>query len=194
MSFRLAKLICIAALLLLAGCATTGSSASAVMQPEDSALVMPVRNLAGVPLKIPAVYFGDAVGKGAELDVGEIDLRLLAEAAVYAHLSELGYDVAFDQNAESLKTPPKYEIHTAITVLDMTDVRRTGRFTMGMTVMLVDAAGQFELARGSADREFQLLDIAPDEAGAIGEERFIETRLQTFTEGLAREAIDNAGF
>ncbi|MCA8936572.1 MAG: hypothetical protein KDB68_10225 [Planctomycetes bacterium] len=194
MSFRRTKLIGVAALLVLAGCATTGGKAAGVMQLEDSAVVMPVRNLAGVPLKVPAVYFGDAVGKGAELDVGEIDLRLLAEAAVYAHLSELGYDVAFDQNAESLKTPPKYEIHAAITQLDMTHVRRTGRFTMGMTVMLVDAPGQFEVARGSAEREFQLLDIAPDEAGAIGEERFIETRLQTFTEGLAREAIDSAGF
>lgn len=178
-------------LLLLAACATTGSGLPGGMQAGDPLVIKPVRNLAGVPLKIPAIYFGDAVGKGAELGVEELDLALLAEAAVYAHLTGLNYSAELEQN---MGAKPRYEVHAAVTDLDMTQVRQTGRFRMAMTVMLVDADRQAEVARGSAEQEFQLLDVAPDEAGAIGESRFIERRLQTFTEGLAREALDSAGF
>ena len=181
-------------LLLLAGCATNGSRVPDEVTPEVPMVIMPVRNLAGVPLKIPAIYFGDAVGKGAGLEIDDVDLALLAEAAVYTHLDLLGYRVELQQNAASLGAEPRYEIHAAITELDMTEVRQTGKFRMAMVVMLVDAAGQFEVARGGAEQEFQLLDVAPDEAGALGTQRFIEGRLQSFTEGLVREAVDSAGF
>ena len=181
-------------LLILAGCATTGSRLPADVTHDDPMVVMPVRNLAGVPLKVPSIYFGDAVGKGADLEIEDVDLALLAEAAVYTHLDSLGYRVELQQNAGKLATAPRYEIHTAITELDMTEVRQTGKFRMAMVVMLVDAPGQFEVARGGAREEFQLLDVAPDEAGALGTRRFIEGRLQSFTEALAREAVDSAGF
>jgi hypothetical protein len=65
---------------------------------------------------------------------------------------------------------------------------------MAMTVIVVNVETQAEIARGEADREFQLMDMAPDEAGALGEQRFIEGRMQIFVESLAREAVDNCGF
>jgi hypothetical protein len=181
-------------LLLLAGCATTGASLPDSVERDAPMVVMPVRNLSGVPLKIPSIYFGDAVGKGADLEIENVDLALLAEAAVYTHLDVLGYRVELQQNADKLGAEPHYQVHAAVTDLDMTELRRTGRFRMGIVVMLVDAEGQFEITRGEADQEYQLIDVAPDEAGALGTKRFIEGRLQSFTEGLAREAVDSAGF
>lgn len=180
--------------LLLAACASRQAPVERGLFSPDTMVVKPVQNLSGVTLKVPEIYLGDAVGRAAELEVDDIDVALLAEAAVYARLDELGYRAELDQNGSRFRDGPKYEVHSAITIFDLTELRQTGHIRMAMTVMLVDAKGQVEVARGEADREFQLLDMAPDEAGALGDQRFIEGRLQIFTESLAREAVDAAGF
>lgn len=180
--------------LLLAACAGGRPPLERGMLSPDTMVVLPAQNLSGKPLKVPELYLGDAVGKAAELKVDNIDLVLLAEAAVYARLDELGYRVELEQNAGRFETPPKYEIHTAITNFDMSETRSTGRFSMGIVVMLIHAEGQYEISRGTVIQEFQLLDEAPEEVGALGTARFIEQRLQIFTEGLARDAVDAGGF
>ena len=180
--------------LILAACGTTRPPVERGVFSPDTVVVMPVKNLSGVSLKVPEIYLGDAGGDSGDFPIDDIDVTLLAEAAVLARLEELGYRVDLQQNAGRFREGAKYEVHAAITRFDMTEVRETGRFRMAMTVMLVDAAGQVEIAQGQAEGEYQLMDVAPDEAGALGEQRFIEGRLQIFTEGLAREAVDAAGF
>jgi len=177
-------------LLLIAACGTTRPEIERGLLSPDRLLVKPVKNLSGVNLKVKELYLGDAVGKASELRVDDIDVALLAEAAVFSRLDELGYRVFM----EPAKDDCRYEVHGAITAFDMTEVRQTGRFSMAMTVIVVNVETQAEIARGEADREFQLMDMAPDEAGALGEQRFIEGRMQIFVESLAREAVDNAGF
>ena len=188
------SLLLIIVALLLTACATEHVQLERGMFSPDTILIKPVKNLAGVSLKVPEIYLGDAGGEVAGMDVEDIDVVLLAEAAVYAHLDELGYRSELDTGESRFTGGPKYELHCGVTVFDMTELRQTGRIRMAMTVMLVDRQAQREVSRGSADREFQLMDIAPDEAGAIGEQRFIAARLQIFTESLARDAVDDAGF
>ncbi len=179
-------------LLLLAGCSSPRPQLERGLLSPDTVEVMPVKNLAGVTLKVPEIYLGDSVGETGELKVEEIDLKLLAEAAIYSRLDALRYRVALeDENA--FPGGAKYEVHGAITYFDMSGLRATGRFRMAMTVILVDTNTQTEVARGTADEEFQLMDMAPDEIGAIGEQRFIENRMQIFIESLARDAVDAAG-
>ena len=180
--------------LLLTACASGREPVRRGVLSPDTLVVMPTQNLSGKPLKVPELYLGDAVGKAAALDVDAIDLALLAEAAVFSRLNELGYRVELEQNAGRFEASPRYEIHSAITEFYMGDTRATGRFRLGITVMLIDAEGQFEVARSSVTQEFQLLDEAPEEVGALGTARFIEQRLQIFTEGLARDAVDAGGF
>jgi hypothetical protein len=180
--------------LLLAACGTSRPLLERGAFSPDTMVVKPVQNLSGVSLKVPEIYLGDAGGDSGDFPIEDIDVTLLAEAAVLARLDELGYRADLAQNAGRFHEGVKYEVHAAITLFDMTELRETGRFRMAMTVMLVDAKGQFEIARGDASGEYQLMDMAPDEAGALGEQRFIEGRLQIYTESLAREAVDAAGF
>jgi hypothetical protein len=180
--------------LLLAACGTSRPPIERGVFSPDTMVVLPVVNLSGVTLKVPEIYLGDAGGDSGDFPIEDIDVALLAEAAVLARLDELGYRAALEQDAGRFRTGVRYEVHAAITEFDMTEVRTTGRFRMAMTVMLVDAKAQVEIAQGQASGEYQLMDMAPDEAGALGEQRFIEGRLQIYTEGLAREAVDAAGF
>jgi hypothetical protein len=180
-------------LLLLAACGGPPRVAESGLMSPDTIEVVPVKNLAGVTLQVPEIYLGDDVSKAAKLEIENIDLKLLAEAAIYARLDELGYRVAL-ADKQAFPNGATYEVHGAITEFDMTEVRSTGRFHMAMVVMVIETETRTEVARGSAEREFQLLDMAPDEVGAIGEQRFVERRLQIFTESLAREAVDAAGF
>ncbi|MBZ0136937.1 MAG: hypothetical protein K8I27_11245 [Planctomycetes bacterium] len=180
--------------LLVAACASTRQPLERGALSPDTVVVIPTRNLSGRPLLVPEIYLGDAVGKAAHLKVDNIDLATLSEAAVYSRLSELGYRVELEQNVARFAEAPKYEAHSAITVFDMDETRSTGRYRMGIIVMLVRAVDQVEVARGYSEQEFQLLDEAPDEVGALGTARFIEQRLQIYTEGLARDAVDAGGF
>ena len=180
--------------LMMTACASGREPIQRGALSPDTLVVLPTQNLSGKPLKVPELYLGDAVGRAADLKVDNVDIALLAEAAVFSRLSELGYRVELEQNAERFESTPKYEIHSAVTVFDMSETRSNGQFRMGIVVMLIDAAGQFEVARGYVEQEFQLLDEAPDEVGALGTGRFIEQRLQIYTEGLAREAVDAGGF
>jgi hypothetical protein len=180
--------------LLLAACGTPRAPLQRGAFSPDTIVVMPVQNLSGVTLKVPEIYLGDSADTTGVLPIDDIDIALLAEAAVLARLDELGYRVNLETNANRFREGAKYEVHSAITQFDMTELRATGRFRMSMTVMLIDAAGQVEIARGYAAGEYQLMDMAPDETGALGEQRFVEDRLQIFTESLAREAVDAAGF
>jgi hypothetical protein len=180
--------------LLIAACGTPRPALQQGAFSPDTIAVMPVRNLSGVTLKVPEIYLGDSAGEVGAIPMDDVDIALLAEAAVLARLDELGYRVNLEANAGRFREGVKYEVHSAITEFDMTELRETGRFRMAMTVMLVDAAAQVEVARGYAAGEYQLMDLAPDEAGALGEQRFVEDRLQIFTESLAREAVDAAGF
>lgn len=183
---------------LLAACGSTSRVAEPGLLSPDTIEVMPVKNLTGVSLKVPEIYLGDNVRKAMQLEVENIDLKLLGEAAIFARLDDLGYRVALEDKQAFSDGPtsdgPTYEIHGAITVFDMSELRATGRFRMAIVVMVIDTATQTEVARGISEEEFQLLDMAPDEIGAIGEQRFIEHRLQIFTESLARDAVDAAGF
>ena len=180
--------------MLFTACASKQLEVEAGIFSADTMVVKPVKNLSGVTLKVPEIYLGDAGGEVAGLDVDDVDIALLAEAAVYARLDELGYRVDLDGEESRFNSGPRYEVHSAITLFDMTELRQTGNIRMAMAVVLVDAKTQVEVGRGTSDREFQLLDMAPDEAGALGEQRFIEARLQIFTESLARDAVDDAGF
>lgn len=179
--------------LLLAGCVAPSRVAEPGLLSPDTIEVVPVKNLAGVSLKVPEIYLGDDLRKAMELDVEDIDLKLLCEAAIYARLDELGYRAALAGNG-AFPSGARYEVHTAVTEFDMTELRATGRFRMAIVVIVIETGAQAEVARGASSREFQLLDMAPDEVGAIGEQRFVERRLQLFTETLAREAVNAAGF
>ena len=181
-------------LLLLAGCASATVRVERGALSPDTVIVMPTRNLSSVTLKVPEIYLGDAPGSGAGLPFEHIDVALLAEAATLARLRETGCRAELEQHAARFGSTPRFEVHSAITDFDLTELRQTGRIRMAMTVMLVDAINEVEIARGSVAREYQLMDVAPDEAGAVGEHRFIESRLQMYTESLAREAVDAAGF
>jgi hypothetical protein len=181
------------AVLGVAACGTSRPPLERGLFSPDTVVVVPVKNLSGVTLKVPEVYMGD-VGGRIGFPADDVDLALLAEAAVFARMDELGYRVDFVQNAGRFREGVKYELHSAITRFDMTELRQTGRFRMAMIVMLVNKTTQVEVARGESEGEYQLMDMAPDESGALGEQRFIEGRLQIFTESLAREAVDAAGF
>jgi hypothetical protein len=180
--------------LTLTACASQRLKVERGLFSPDTMVVKPVKNLSGVRLKVPEIYMGDAGSKAAGLDVGNVDLAKLAEAGIYSHLDDMGYRAELESGESRFTHGPKYEVHSAITLFDMTQLRETGEIRMAMTVMLVDSKSQTEIGRGSADRTFRLLDMAPDEAGALGEERFIRARLEIFAESLASEAVDDAGF
>lgn len=180
-------------LLTFAGCAGPVHRLERGLDSRDTVEVAAVRNLAGVSLKVPEIYLGDAVGRAGDVRVDAMDLKLLAEAALYSRLDDLGCRVALKGDG-AFPEGAKYELHGAVTRFDMAGLRATGRFRMAMAVMLIDVRTQAEVARGVAEEEFQLLDMAPDEVGAIGEQRFIETRMQIFIESLARSALDAGGF
>lgn len=190
---RLDSAICALLALVLSGCAATGTRLDRGLDSSDTIEVVPVKNLAGVSLKVPEIYLGDAVGRAGDLRVRAMDIKLLAEAALYSRLDAMGRRVALKGDG-AFPEGASHELHGAVTHFDMTELRATGRFRMAMAVMLIDVGTQTEVARGVAEEEFQLLDMAPDEVGAIGEERFIEARMQIFIESLARSALDDSGF
>jgi hypothetical protein len=75
----------------------------------------------------------------------------------------------------------------------MNELRRTGRITLGLAVMLIDTQTQEVLAESTAEQQCQLMDRPPAETGIVGEQRFIRKRLELFMEGLARTALLEVG-
>lgn len=181
-TFRTAKLALLLPLMALVGCA----AAQPPLSRSEPVTVVEVKNLAGVPLRIPAMYFGDALGAAEALQVEKLDLRLLARAGLLSELEKRGYAGQLDGEA-------RMELHAAMTVLDLDGLRDSGRIRLGMAVMVVDAQKKLETARGEVIREFRLLDVAPEEGGALGQGRFIADRLKGFVEALASEALHAAG-
>ncbi|CAG0952610.1 hypothetical protein ANRL2_00212 [Anaerolineae bacterium] len=166
----------------VAGCATPPPAI-----PHDEPLcVVEVKNLAGVPLKFPSMYFGDALGAAEALQVEKLDLAVLARAGLYSQLAGRGY-------AAKLERGGRWEIHAAFTHLNLEKLKSTGMVTLGLLVLVVDANAGTESARGEAIREFRLLDVAPDDGGSLGEGRFIEGRIKAFVEALALDALTAAG-
>lgn len=181
-AIRTAKLALMLPLMSLVGCA----AAQPPLARSEPVAVVEVKNLAGVPLRIPAMYFGDALGAAEALQVEKLDLRLLARAGLLSELEKRGYAAQLDGEA-------RMELHAAMTVLDLDGLRDSGRVRLGMVVMVVDAHQKLETARGEVTREFRLLDVAPEEGGALGQGRFIADRLKGFVEALASEALHAAG-
>jgi hypothetical protein len=151
--------------------------------PGASVAVLPVKNLSGVTLRVPEIWLGDAGEKVAGMNFEMIDLRLLAEAGLRARLGQL----------EHPTDAGRHELHAAISRFEMNELRRTGRITLGLTVMLIDTQTQEVLAESTSEQQCQLMDRPPAETGIIGEQRFIRKRLELFMEGLARAALLEVG-
>lgn len=169
-------------LLLLAGCSSSAARIAPV--PEQAPIVVhPVRNLAGVPITLPELWLGDAGDAAAGIKLDTVDMRLLVEAALVAGMTSAGHSISPDA---------PYQLHAAVTRFELLELRSTGRVVLGVVVIVVDAQGN-ELAQGNAELEYQLMEIAPDEGGAVGEERFIRARLETLAEAATRAALLDAG-
>lgn len=164
------------------GCASTPPP----IARSEPVTVVEVKNLAGVPLKFPAMYFGDALGAAEALQVEKLDLALLARAGLLAELKRRGY-------AAGLEARERWEIHGAFTRLDLDSLKANGKITLGLAVIVVDAVTGIEVGRGEALHEFRLLDVAPNDGGALGEGRFVEGRIKAFVEALALDALTAAG-
>jgi len=174
-------------LCLLSGCAgPNGLGLRTGTESADTILLEPVANMAGVSLRLPEMYVGDMLGTSDPLEVEEIDLCLVAQAAL------LGALRANDLRVEATGQT-RYALAGAITEYDATDLRRTGRFKMSMLLILHDNNTSREVARGAATREFELFATPPGEQGAMGEQRFIRRKMEGFTEVLAREALKTLG-
>ncbi|HRJ78287.1 MAG: hypothetical protein HPKKFMNG_01050 [Planctomycetes bacterium] len=165
----------------MAACASAPPPLAAA--PKELLGLTPLKNLAGVPLKVPAIYFGDALGTGEALEIEKLDLLQLGRAALLAQLRERGYAVELAEEPKGRTT-----LHGAITRFDLDALKDTGRITLGMVVMVISAAG-VEIGQAAVEREFQLMARAPNEGGALGEARFIEARLKAYIEALAQEAV-----
>lgn len=169
-------------MLLVSGCA----SSPPPIPHSEPLTVLEVKNLAGVPLKFPSMYFGDALGAAEALQVEKLDLLLLVRAGLLSELSRRGYGARLEGGA-------RYEIHGAFTRLDLDRLRSTGMIRLGLAVLIVDAQAGVEVGRGEVTREYRLLDVAPDEGGALGQSRFVERRIKAFVEALALDALNDAG-
>jgi len=169
-------------LLALVGCANGGQYAPAI-DPGQTVNIREVRNLAGVPLRVAELYLADAGGAG-DLPVDQIDIALTVQAALMARVRSMGHEVS--ENG-------RFELHAAVTEFDMVELRATGRMRMAVAVMLVDSASQEVVSEGEAGQEYQLLERAPDDAGLLGEQRFIRRRLEAFIESLTNVALQRAG-
>lgn len=166
----------------MAGCAGAPTATSPI--PDRAAIqVLPVRNLAGVPVSIPELWLGDAGEEAAELKVDPVDMRLLVEAALIAGMQDSGHQVS---------TEAGYRLHAAVTRFELLGLRTTGRVILGVAVIAVDAAGN-EITQGSAELEYQLMRVAPDQAGTLGDERFLRARLESLAEAATRAALLDAG-
>lgn len=171
---------------LLAGCAGKGGLALKPGPGSGDTIDVPaVRNLAGVSLLVPEMYVGDMLGASDPVEIEEVDLKLVTEAALIGALRAREYQVT--------AAPGAYSLHGAVTRYEALDVRRTGRFRMAVLLILVDNRTGNEVARGEADREFELFSRPPNEIGSLGDQRFIRRKLEGFTEVLAREALRNLG-
>jgi hypothetical protein len=164
------------------GCATPPPAI-----PHDAPLaVIEVKNLAGVPLKFPSMYFGDSLGAAEALQVEKLDLTVIARAGLYSQLLNRNH-------AATLELGGRWEIHAAFTELNLEKLKSKGLIKMGLLVLAVDAEAGTEIARGEAIREFRLLDVAPEDGGSLGEGRFVEGRIKAFVEALALDALTAAG-
>lgn len=171
-------------LALLAGCAGAPGKLPPSRFSGDTLHVAQAQNLTGHPARLPAVWMGDNLGAADALESESLDLALALRAAVLAELRSRGFAAAA---AEAAGGPT---LHCALTEFDAAGLRRTGMLRLG--VMVVLAQDGREVARGSAVRDYRLFEKPPDEAGALGAQRFIESRVQGFVELLAGEALDAA--
>jgi len=183
------SLIVLATVLTCAGCGSPRPEIRPGATSDDTIAVMPVKNLAGVPLKFPEVYFGDNLGTGDGLEAKSLELAELARAGLLSRVRTLGYRA----DVEGTSTSSRYELHAAVTHFDAAELRATGRFSISMTMMLVEAASRKVAASSETNREFQLFDVAPDESGAIGAQRFVESRIKMFMESLSWALVDDSG-
>lgn len=169
--------------LLLAACAAAPPAppveAGAVIR------VVPVRNLSGVPLDVPEIWLGDAGEKAAGMEFDTIDLRLLAEAGLRARLDQLGH---------GHEDAARHELHAAISRFELTELRRTGRIRLGLSLLLVDTTSAQVVGQAEVLEYCQLMDRPPAETGIVGEQRFVRRRLEIFMEGLTRQALFELGF
>ncbi|MBX3475875.1 MAG: hypothetical protein KF754_16015 [Planctomycetes bacterium] len=181
--FTLAGLLAIACF--AGGCASGPGRANTARELEGRYFVAPVQNLSGVSLRVTELYVGDMLGTADPLEVEEIDLALVTEAALVAGLTLSGRQVT--------DSAAPWRVQAAVTTYDAVDLRRTGRYRMALLVVVVDNATQTEIARGEAVQDFQLFLTPPGELGAIGDQRFTRRKYEAFTETLAREALLQAG-
>lgn len=185
------RLLCVLSLLLVAAC-SSGPASGPIRRgatSPDSVSVVPVKNLSGVSVVMPEVYFGDNSRLGAELDIDDVDMRLLVEAALLGQLRRLGYNADSAIHADN----PRFEAHVAIRRFDMDRLRREGRITIALSLFVIRTEDQAEITQSDTEDTFQLLDQAPDEAGVLGEQRFIRERLELFSEFLAESLLAEAG-
>lgn len=175
-------------LLLMCGCA---NQAFVIRReaPVDSVSVVDVKNFSGVPLIVPAIYFGDSLGTAESLEVERLDLLQLSRAALFAQMRDRGFQASLSEDAKAAS----YEIHAAMTCFDLDTVKVNGRIKLGLLIIFVDVRTKTESARGAVTREFQLFARAPNDGGSLGEARFIEARLKAFVEALASDALSAAG-
>jgi hypothetical protein len=174
-------LVCVLLACVLGGCVSGGQRAN-MLEPGQQISIKPVRNLAGVPIKIPELYLGDGAAT-TDLEFDSIDIALNVEAALLAWTRASGH---------TSTDPGDFELHAAVTRFDITTLRSTGTVSLGVAVMLVDTQGQNVLAEGVAEQDYQLMDQAPDDAGLLGEQRFIRTRLEAFIEAITLLALQRA--
>lgn len=191
MTRRAAACMLLTLALLAAACAAGPPRFRRGGEKPDSVAVVEVKNLAGVSLRIPAIYFGDDLGAGKNLDIEKLDLRLLARAGLYGYLKQRGYRAAL--SGEVAAASPNYEVHAAVTRFNLDALRATGRITLGMHMVLVRPQTQEVVLEAEHAEDFQLLDQAPDRVGALGGQRFIEERLKAFSEQLASGLLRKAG-
>lgn len=151
----------------------------------DTISVSTVQNLSGVSVRVPEMYVNDMLGTSDPLDVEMLDLTLVTEAALVAGLRDGQWPV---QGAGA-----KYLLQAAITEYEARDLRRTGRYRMGLLLILVSEETQREVARADVSRDFQLFATPPGEQGALGDQRFVRRKLEGFTEALARDALRELG-
>src|SRR5437762_2257691 len=123
--------------LCLAACSASHPTFRRGGDRADDIAVMEVNNLAGVSLKIPAIYFGDALGAGNQIKPEKLDLCELSRAGILSYLTQRRYRAALCEKITS--DTPKYELHAAITQFNLDALRATGRLTLGIQMMLVDA-------------------------------------------------------
>ncbi|MCC6464937.1 MAG: hypothetical protein IT463_06300 [Planctomycetes bacterium] len=169
---------------LMAGCASAPRTLPPSRFAGSTVAVAPAQNLTSHPVRLPAIWLGDNLGAADALEGESLDLGLALRAALLAELRSRGYTAQAAEDGSGLT------LHCALTEFEAAELRRTGVMRLGVAVVL--AQDRREVARGVASRDYRLFEKPPEEAGALGAQRLIESRVLGFVELLAREALDAA--